>query len=376
MSEKELTGYPSIDKPWLKYYSDDAINATPPKCSIYQNIYDANTEYLNETALIYYGKKISYKKLFSEVDKAARALTSYGVKCGDNVAICMPAIPETIYVILALNKVGANANMLNPTFTEEQLRDRINDTNASILFVVNELYFRVEKVIPQTDISTIISVSAVNSLGPVVKMIKKVKKIPKTVVWNEFIRHGKRTTIMVPKYVPNHPAIMVYSSGTTGASKGIQLTNDSINATITEGGCIGFEWKRQDKYIAVVPIWFSTGICATILVPLRHGITVILEPVYDFDIFYQHITKYGPNFTITATGLADYLMNQKEMDIAYKNFKYFVVGGEYVTPHMERRLNEWLSKNGSTQYLHKGYGMCECGGTVTATHYKCNPIGS
>lgn len=55
--DEVLTGYPSIDKPWLKYYSEEAINAIPPKCSIYENIYDANQEYLNEIALIYYGKK-------------------------------------------------------------------------------------------------------------------------------------------------------------------------------------------------------------------------------------------------------------------------------------------------------------------------------
>ena len=314
--------------------------------------------------------------LFAEIDKAAKAFISHGIKCGDNVAICMPAIPETIYTILALNKIGANANMLNPTFTEEQLTDRINDTDAKLLVVVNELFFRVKDILPKTKISTVISVPAVNSLGPLVKVIKKVKNIPNTVVWNEFIKHGKKANITIPEYEPNRPAVMVYSSGTTGASKGIQLTNDSINATITEGGCIGFEWKRQDRYIAVVPIWFSTGICATILVPLRHGITVILEAVYDFEVFYQHIVKYRPNFTITASGLPNYLMNQKGIEKAYKNFKYFVVGGEYVTPHVERRLTQWLEKNGSPEKLHKGYGMCECGGTITATHYKCNVVGS
>ncbi|MBR2408262.1 MAG: acyl--CoA ligase [Lachnospiraceae bacterium] len=376
IQEKTLTGYPSIDKPWLKYYSEEAINAVPPKCSIYENIYEANREYLEETALLYYGKKVTYKKLFHEVDKAAKAFVSCGVNYGDNVAICMPATPETIYTILALNKIGANANMLNPTFSEEQLRDRINDTEAKVLVVVNELFWRVKNVLSKTKIETVVSCSAVNSLGAVIKAIKKVKKIPNTMVWNEFVKKEKDVTLTIPGYKPNHPAVMVYSSGTTGASKGIQLTNDSINATINEGKYIGFEWKRQDRYIAVVPIWFSTGICATVLVPLRHGITVILEPTYDFKVFYEHIVKYRPNFTITASGLPNYLASEKELEEAYKSFKYFVVGGEYVTPHVEKRLNQWLEKNGSPEKLHKGYGMCECGGTVTATHYKCNVVGS
>lgn len=373
---KELTGYPSIDKPWLKYYSEEAINAVIPKCSIYENIYEANKEYLKETALLYFGKRISYKKLFCEVEKTAKAFVSYGVKCGDNVAICMPATPETIYAILALNKIGANVNMLNPTFTEEQLTERINETEAKILLVLNELFDRVERVIPKTKIEIVVSCAAVNALGTVVKMIKKVKTISNTVVWNDFIKQGRSSTVRVPKYESMRPAIVVYSSGTTGASKGIQLTNDSINATITEGRYIGFEWKRQDRYMAVVPIWFSTGIVASILVPLRHGITVMLEPMYDFEVFHQHIVKYCPNFTITASGLPDYLMNQKEMEVAYKSFKYLVVGGEYITPHTEKRLNQWLEKNGCVEKIHKGYGMCECGGTVTATHYKHNIIGS
>lgn len=333
-------------------------------------------DYLSDIAILYFGKKITYKQLFIEIDKTAKALLSYGVKCGNNVALCMPATPETIYAILALNKIGANANMLNPTFTEEQLTDRINETDAEFLFVVNELYDCIKNVVPKTKIKTVVSCGAVNSLRSIIKIIKKVKKIAGTISWNEFIKHGIGTLMTVPEYMPNYPAIMVYSSGTTGASKGIQLTNYSVNATITEGGCIGFKWNRQDRWFSQVPIWFSTGICATMLVPLRYGITIILEPMYDFELFYQHIVKYHPNFMITAVGLLEYLMSKRELDSAYREFKYLVAGGEYVAPCTEKKLNEWLHKNNNTENLHKGYGICECGGTVTASSYKCNVIGS
>ena len=66
--EKVLTGYPSIDKPWLKYYSDEAINAQIPQCTIYQNIYNHNKDYPNDVALLFFGKKITYKHLFEEVN--------------------------------------------------------------------------------------------------------------------------------------------------------------------------------------------------------------------------------------------------------------------------------------------------------------------
>ena len=375
--EKKLTGYPSIDKPWLKYYSEEAINAKLPECTIYQNIFNHNKDYPNDVALLYFGKKITYKQLFYEVENAEKAFIAYGVKRGDNIALCVPATPEAIYTILALNKIGANANMLNPSFTEQQLTERINETGATIMLVVNELYRRVEKVIPNTSIKTVISFPAVNCLGPVVKLIKKAKNIPDTIPWNKFVASGKNVEPTKPvPYEKDVPAIMVYSSGTTGASKGIQLTNDGINATILQYEVVGFDLKRQDRYFAQVPIWFSTGIAVTMMVPLGLGITVILEPMYDFEIFYQHIVKYKPHFLVTATALLDYLMSKKRLDPAYSNFKYLAAGGEYVAPTAEQKFNAWLLENGNTNGLHKGYGMCECGGTITSSNSQCNMVGA
>lgn len=197
-AQKEYTGYPSIDKPWLKYYSEEAINAVFPECTIYGNIYDHNRAHLTDVALLYFGKKISYEKLFSEVDKAARALACFHIKNNDNVAICMPATPEAIYIILALNRLGANAVMLNPTFSEEQLTERINETEASLMVVVNELYSAVRNVIPQTGIKYVITCPAVNSLGVFVKLYRRVKNIPDTISWNAFVRQGKAASYTPP----------------------------------------------------------------------------------------------------------------------------------------------------------------------------------
>ena len=175
MQEKKLTGYPSIDKPWLKYYSEEAINNVPLKMTVYENIYEINKDYPNDNALLLFGKRITYAKMFAEVEMAAKAFASLGIKKNDNVSLCMPAVPETIYAILALNKLGANASMLNPTFSEEQLTARIQETNASVLLVLSELYDKVERIIPQTQIKTVITCPAVNALGLFAKLTRKAK---------------------------------------------------------------------------------------------------------------------------------------------------------------------------------------------------------
>ena len=376
MNERELTGYPSIDKPWQQYYSEEALRAPLPACTVWKNIYERNKAHPGDTALLYFGKKISYGKLFSEVDRTARALAHLGVKNGDNAAVCMPAVPEAIYTILALNKLGANAGMLNPTFSEAQLTDRVNEMEADVLLAVNELYPVVQNVLPKTSVRHVVTCPAVNSLGALARLAKKAKPIPGTISWNTFIRQGQGTAYETAPYEKQKPAIMVFSSGTTGASKGIQLTNDGINATICEYENGGFGFKRQDIYFAQIPIWFSTGISVTMLTPLAFGIVVMLEPVYDFEIFCRHILKYKPNFLVTAMGLLDYLMNKQPRAEAYKHFMYLCAGGEYVASVAEEKYNKWLADNGNLHGLHKGYGMCECGGTVTSSYERINTVGS
>ncbi len=375
-TEKNLIGYPSIDKPWLKYYTEEEINAETPKCSIYEKIYENNLHFTNQTALLFFGKKITYKKLFAQIERTATALTSYGVMNGDNVAICMPALPETVYTILALNKIGANAVLLNPLFDEQQLLNRINETEAKLLFVANELYGSVKNILPKATIKTIVSCSAINSLGTVVKTIKKVKSIAGTIAWNDFLKSSKCVNVEVAAYESNKPALMVYSSGTTGQSKGIQLTNDGVLTLLVDAKSVFVEMKRQDRYFVQIPLWFSTGLVATLLTSLYYGLVAILEPMYDLTLFSKHIAKYKPNYMITATGLVDYLYYQQYNHPSYKHFKCLAIGGEYVTPQAEKRFNKWLADNGNNITLQKGYGMCELGSIVTAASVRYNTIGS
>ena len=79
MEEKKLTGYPSIDKPWLKYYSEEAIHAPLPEGAMYDYMTACNAGRMDEPALNYFGRKITHRKLQAEIDRCARALTACGV---------------------------------------------------------------------------------------------------------------------------------------------------------------------------------------------------------------------------------------------------------------------------------------------------------
>ena len=97
------TGYPSVDKPWLKYYSEEAINAPLPECSIYEYMLENNKDYPADIAINYLGRKITYKELFENIDKTASAFIKAGVKEKEIVTVALPSIPEALYCVYALS---------------------------------------------------------------------------------------------------------------------------------------------------------------------------------------------------------------------------------------------------------------------------------
>lgn len=107
MEEKKLTGYPSIDKPWLKHYTDQWSKDLIPQKTVYRNIYDNNINYKSDIAIIFNGFKTSYAKMFEMTDKYAKALKANGIEKGDCVSMCLSYTPEAVCLVLACSKIGA-----------------------------------------------------------------------------------------------------------------------------------------------------------------------------------------------------------------------------------------------------------------------------
>jgi len=97
MDDKKLTGYPSVDKPWLKYYTEDVINAPLPECTAYEYMRRCNIDRLEFTALEYFGKKITYGALLNSIDHVANCLLSMGVRKGDVITSCLANMPDNLF---------------------------------------------------------------------------------------------------------------------------------------------------------------------------------------------------------------------------------------------------------------------------------------
>lgn len=174
-TEKELTGYPSIDKPWLKYYTEDAINAKLPECTIYEYLWENNKTNLDDISMVYAGKKIKYCELFERIDCLSVAFSKCGLCEGDIATIIAPSIPEVIYSFYALNKIGAISNFVDPRKSLDELDALLSTTKTKACIILDDMLGRFFDV-AKKHTSTIISVSILDSLPIVPKVLLNLKK--------------------------------------------------------------------------------------------------------------------------------------------------------------------------------------------------------
>ena len=381
--EKVLTGYPSIDKPWLKYYSQEAIEARMPQCTIYQYLWENNKDYPNDIALEYMGSKISYSELFRHIDECAKALIALGVKVGDIVTVALPSIPEALYVVYALNKIGAVANMIHPLAGENELLNYLNEVKSEVAIIFEGTYNIIEKAIDSTYVKKAIVVSAGDSLPFGIKQLYMLKnRLPKFILggmfmnWKEFISKGKEVVLSNVKKDCSTVAVISHTGGTTGEPKGVMCSDININAEIWQIGC-NLPHERQERVLVVLPPFINYSLVNAMLEPLAFGFSVILVPKYEPDKFDEYVRKYRPNHLNSIPAYYEAcLSNEKLKRMDLSCLKYIFYGGDAMNVKKEEEVNALLKACGATMELRKGLGSTEMVSAATVTYDDCNMPGS
>ena len=188
-------GYPSIDMPWFSEYSEEDILSDIKPRRIYEEFRENCLKYGDMIAAEYFGNKITYREFLENVDIVADSLVKDGVKKGDKVTVSMPYLPETIYTIYALNKIGAVVNMVDPRINAELVTKYINNAESDYAIIIDKAEKKFEKILPETKLRKIVSVSPMNSMkNPVLRMVSKFKNSGFT-KWTDFI------SVSIPKSI-------------------------------------------------------------------------------------------------------------------------------------------------------------------------------
>lgn len=137
MEEKKLTGYPSMVKPWLKYYPEKAKETPIPEKTAWEFVFEKQKANGKTIAFRYLGSKIYYETFFHMVELCANALKVLGVEKGDIATIALPTAPETVYLFYALNRIGAISNAMDPRLKAEEFGNAIKEMNSKFVFATD-----------------------------------------------------------------------------------------------------------------------------------------------------------------------------------------------------------------------------------------------
>lgn len=384
--EKELTGYPSIDKPWLKYYSEEAINAKLPECTIYEYLWENNKEHLDDVALNYFDRKITFGEMFENIEKAAKSFSAIGLKQGDIIVMSTVTTPEVIYSFYALNRLGVIANMVDPRTSTEGIKEYIEEVDANYVLTIDVALQKIEKAIIGTNVNQIIVVSPADSLLQPKKFLFKfsnmlkgttTKLSEKCISWYSMLENGKNHTFNVVQYKKDVCCAIEHTGGTTGMPKGVMLTNDNFNAATSQIKYSPLRMNRKDKFLNIMPPFIAYGMVLGIHTALTHGWESIIIPKFDPKDFSDLILKYRPAGIMGVPTYFEGLMEDPKLkgeDLSY--IKVVLVGGDKTQVEFEKRVNTFFANHNANIHLSKGYSMTEASSTATFAFEEINKLGS
>ncbi len=361
-----------LKKPWLQYYPKDVKSEIAIPDTSLSNAFDESAEkWKNRTAVVFYGRKISFKELKNKVDRLATALFALGVRKGDRVALLLLNSPEHIISFFAVIKIGAVVTPVNPVYVSTEIANQIKNSGAETIICQDILYEGVDK----TGISfkNVIITGIAESLPTLKRLFgksvfkgfyQKSVPIPDIAKKENFFQLQD----LLKKYPPNPPQIeqnpqkdlvtISYTGGTTGLPKGVMATHHNILATLTELTSFhSFLQEGNEVCLGNMPYYHIGGQMFGMLLGVLKGITQVVVTTPDLDDIINAIIDYDISFIIGAPSLFEALKDyEKTNRVEWDQLKIIMSGADALHEFTSR---DWKECTGTT--MHSIYGMTEVG---------------
>lgn len=367
-----MTGYASIDKPWLKYYNENNIDKERLNCSAYDYMKHYNINNLSYNAINYMGSIITYKELLDKIDEVTKSLINLNVKSGDVVTLIMANIPENIYLFYAINRLGAVANIIDPRLKTDEIIDIVNNNKSKLVIAIDSFMNKknILNIKKNSNIENIVLVNPLETLKNnklISFAISCKEKInyhlsnKNFIRWSDFVNNGRNVTLSdIPKYAEEKDAIMVRTGGTTGKPKIVVLSNKNLNEMVNQHFLGEYNFNKKDLFLNFLPPFIAYGICGATHMPLVLGLENILIPKFDAKDFPKLMKKYKPNVVFGGPILYEKMMNSKKTkNIDLSSLRVPVSGGDTMNIELENKINKYFEDNNCYHTIGQGYGMTE-----------------
>ncbi len=377
-----------MTKPWLKYYPQDVPEEVDvPDVSIPELFDQMADRYGSKTALIFYGKKISYAKLKELVDRFATALADLGVAKGDTVALYLLNCPQYVIAYFGTLKVGAKVTPISPVYTSIEVKHQLEDSEAKTVVCQDILYDNVEKT--GTALKNVVLTNIAEYLPALKKILGKsaLGKVYREmhVPTPKFMEEAGLIQFqgLIKKYSPQPPRISInpekdiatlpYTGGTTGLPKAAILTHANMVALQAQVKAFWpFFEEGNELVMAFLPFFHIYGQVVVMLASLAQGFTMVLFTTPDVDDILSAMERYQASAFYGVPTLFEYLKEYEKTDrVNWKRLKLIACGAD--TLH-ESTIEAWEKRTGAR--IFEGYGMTETTAVSHSTPYDRPKTGS
>ncbi len=360
--------------PWKEHMDGVPMHLEYPQGSMFDAVKEIAERYPDNVAFDFMGKSTTYRKLVEQVEACAKSLKTLGLRAGDRVTIAMPNCPQAIYMFYAVNLVGGICNMIHPLSAEKEIEFYLNESESYSVITLDQFYNKFEAIRQNTKVVNIIIASVKDALSKPVRagyMLtegRKIRKIPEdapVIRWQEFMKLGKSCSwnYKVERKAED-PAVILYSGGTTGTTKGIVLTNLNFNALSRQVIAANPMFRPGDRMLAAMPLFHGFGLGVCIHTMLAMGGRCILIPRFTAESYAKQITRYRCNFIAGVPTLYEALLRLPNMEKAdLSSLKGVFSGGDSLSEVLKKKFDKFLYDHHASIQVREGYGTTE---TVTA----------
>ncbi|RLJ37513.1 long-chain-fatty-acid--CoA ligase [Acidovorax sp. 106] len=373
------------DRPWLAAYPQGVPADIDPTqyASLVALMDEAFGRYADRVAYSFMGKDIS----FGQTDALSRAFAAYlqgqGLAKGDRVAIMMPNVPQYPVVVAAVLRAGFVVVNVNPLYTPRELEHQLKDSGAKAIVIIENFAATLQQCIANTPVKHVVLCAMGDQLGFLKGMlvnyvVRNVKKLvpeyslPGAVRFNDAIAQGERGSFKAVDIKPDDIALLQYTGGTTGVSKGAVLLHRNVIANVLQAEA----WNEpvmkslapgeQAVTVCALPLYHIFAFTANMMLSMRMGGKTILIPnPRDLPAVLKELSKHTFHSLPAVNTLFNGLANHPDFHtVNWKNLKVSVGGGMAVQGAVAKL---WLGKTGCP--ICEGYGLSE-----TSPIVSCNPV--
>lgn len=376
-SEKTQPRPAQLEQPWLAHYEPQVPHALEvPDITLHELLEATVRDYPDNTATIFYGKRLTYAQLDEHANRFAAGLQSLGVRRGDRVVVLLPNCPQFIIALYGALKAGAIVIPTNPLYTPRELRNQFNDGGVETVVALNTLAPRVQEIVPDTHVTRLIVTHTADYLSPLMgaALVAKEKREGTLVgVQGDYVYsfveliNNSPTGYTRSDATPGDTALFLYTGGTTGTPKGAMLSHRNLVANAVQMRSWVWDASPDNKevFLGVIPFFHSYGLTVVMNFAIAVAGAMVLVPRFVMKDVLRAIDRFRPTiFPAVPTMYNAIAHHPLAANYNLRSIRVCISGAAPLPMEVAQAFE---SVTGGR--LVEGYGLTE---TSPVTH--CNPI--